>query len=77
MNGSCKLPAVFQREADLSHMQAMLKDRQCCPNYVVHGFERDLVNRGESGVELVFTKVVNGAELALLLHAKSPHWKPL
>ena len=47
-------------------MQAMLKDRQCCPNYVVHGFERDLVNRGESGVGLVFTEVVDGAELAPL-----------
>ena len=54
----------------------MLKYRQSCQNDVVHGFERDLVNSGESGVELVLAKVIDGAELALLFHAESSHWKP-
>jgi hypothetical protein len=66
MNGSYNLPAAFQGEAHMSHMQAMLKDCQRRQNNVVRGFERNLVNRGESGVGLVFTEVVDGAELAPL-----------
>ena len=71
MDGSSELIAVLQVEVHVSLVQTKFENCQSRPNDVVHGLQRNLVHRGESGVQLVFTEVVNRPDLALLFHAES------
>ena len=71
MNCGSELNAVLQIEMHMSLVQTKFENCKSRPNYVVHGFQRNLVHRGESGVQLVFTEIVNRPDLALLFHAES------